>query len=231
MHTVSFEKENRNSLANAFYYDLGLKYYLPAEQIPPRDEGITIERNLYSLLDTKEENPVIEAKVGEVLKGKITVITGKPRHLFAIEDFIPAGFELINFSLATEDQSLLQSKEVGLEDQAEVLATQSTKSVGFFDYLLHPVKSLAAVGVASKTVDLYDDRTVFKNELYPDFKELHDDRLFLFKQELTAGQYTYEYYLRATTPGTFRYLPAVASELYFPENFGRTGGSLFHVIR
>ncbi|MDO8523609.1 MAG: hypothetical protein Q7R74_00090, partial [bacterium] len=57
----------------------------------------------------------------------------------------------------------------------------------------------------------------------------HDDRLFLFAQDVPAGAYTYEYYVRATTPGTFSHLPAVASDLYFPENFGRTAGSLFTV--
>ena len=58
---------------------------------------------------------------------------------------------------------------------------------------------------------------------------MHDDRLFLFTQDLPPGTYTYEYYVRATTPGTFSHLPAIASELYFPENFGRTAGSVFRV--
>ena len=64
-----------------------------------------------------------------------------------------------------------------------------------------------------------------------DFKELHDDRLFLFTEYLSSGTYKYEYYVRVTTPGTFQYLPAIASELYFPENFGRTGGETFTVTK
>jgi uncharacterized protein YfaS (alpha-2-macroglobulin family) len=51
----------------------------------------------------------------------------------------------------------------------------------------------------------------------------------VFKEYLSAGEYTYEYYARVATPGTFQHPPAVASELYFPENFGRTGGSVFTV--
>lgn len=234
MHTLLFGKENRNKLANTFYYDIGLKYYLPAEQIAPRDEGITIERSFYSMKDSREETPLIEAKVGEVLKGKLTVITAKPRNLFAIEDFIPAGFELVNFNLSTEgevfnEQPFGNSKGMGPTGEEEVFISESTKSPSFFDYLRHPVKSLAALSTVAKSVDLYNDRFIYQNELHPDFEELRDDRLFLFKQNLAAGHYTYEYYLRATTPGTFRHLPAVASELYFPENFGRTGGSLFRV--
>lgn len=231
LQTILFEKENRNDLSNTFYYDLGLKYYLPAEQIPPRDEGITIERNLYTLTDKFEENPVIEAKVGEVLRGKITILTGKPRHMFAIEDFIPAGFELVNFNLSTEDSTLLNNQEnnnFGSEVKPTSIAI-IPENTGLFNFLLHPLRSIALVTGYTEGYDDYNFRSVFKNELYPDFKELRDDRLFIFKQELPAGNYTYEYFIRATTPGTFRHLPAVASELYFPENFGRTRGSLFQV--
>jgi uncharacterized protein YfaS (alpha-2-macroglobulin family) len=67
--------------------------------------------------------------------------------------------------------------------------------------------------------------------LVPDFKELHDDRLFLFNQNLSAGEYVYNYYTRVTTAGTFRELPAVGRELYFPEIFGRTEGNLFKVTQ
>ncbi|KKU68128.1 MAG: hypothetical protein UX89_C0007G0024 [Parcubacteria group bacterium GW2011_GWA2_47_16] len=45
-----------------------------------------------------------------------------------------------------------------------------------------------------------------------------------------SGEY-YEYYVRVTTAGVFRALPAVASELYFPEIFGRTEGGVFTIKR
>lgn len=54
--------------------------------------------------------------------------------------------------------------------------------------------------------------------------ELRDDRVFLFADELPPGVYRYEYLVRATTPGTFRERPARVFEMYFPENFGQTGG-------
>ncbi len=230
MHTVEFSKENRNNLTNNFYYDLGLKYYLPAEQVPPRDEGITVERNLYSLLDTKETTPIIEASVGDVIKGKLTITTGKPRHLFAVEDFIPAGFELVNFNLATEDSSLLNNNgAMGQADGPTATLSQSTINHGFFDWLFDSNQNTAQTSIALDMYDTYNARTVYKNNFYPDWSEKRDDRLFLFTEELPAGSYIYEYYIRATTAGTFRHLPAVASEMYFPENFGRTGGSLFRV--
>jgi len=75
----------------------------------------------------------------------------------------------------------------------------------------------------------YENLPIWNNNLYPEITQYLDDRLFLFRESLPAGSYTYEYYLRATTPGTFSYPPTVASELYFPENFGRTAGAVFVV--
>ncbi|MBU0595861.1 alpha-2-macroglobulin, partial [Candidatus Bipolaricaulota bacterium] len=59
--------------------------------------------------------------------------------------------------------------------------------------------------------------------------ELRDEKLVLFADYLPAGTYTYQYSLRATTPGEFRVLPTSAHEFYFPEVFGRTDGELFVV--
>ena len=60
--------------------------------------------------------------------------------------------------------------------------------------------------------------------------EMRDEKVVLFADYLSAGTYTYEYALRATTPGEFRVLPTSAHEFYFPEVFGRTDGELFTVV-
>lgn len=54
--------------------------------------------------------------------------------------------------------------------------------------------------------------------------EFRDDRIFLFADELPPGVYTYEYLVRATTPGTFRERPARVWEMYYPETFGQSSG-------
>ena len=59
--------------------------------------------------------------------------------------------------------------------------------------------------------------------------ELRDEKLVLSAETLPAGTYTYQYSLRASTPGEFRVLPTSAREFYFPEVFGRTDGELFVV--
>lgn len=227
IQSLSFERTNRTTLKNNFYYDIGLKYYLPAEQIAPRDEGIAIERNFYSLLDPNEENPISSAKVGDVIKGKLTIISPKDRNLFTVEDAIPAGFELINFNLATEDATNItktNNTTLGVISAPELTLPIRKQSLlaslwGYFS---------AAPKVYDQTADA---KISFKNPLPVEVEELHDDSLRLFTQQLPAGEYTYTYYIRATVPGAFRHLPAIASELNSPENFGRTGGSLFTVTQ
>jgi len=182
INTVSFLKTNRNNLANNFYYDLSLRYYLPVEQVPPRDEGFSVVREIYSLDDTKNENPLREARVGEVLRVRLQITVPATRNYVAVEDFIPAGMEIVNLDLATEQKSLrLQERELS------------------------------------------------GRELIPDFRELRDDRAFLFKENLRPGVYEFDYYVRALIKGKFSHLPTVVSEMYFPENFGRTAGAYFEI--
>ena len=64
---------------------------------------------------------------------------------------------------------------------------------------------------------------------YFNHREVRDDQIFLFADELPAGVYTYEYLVRATTPGTYKLRPARAYEMYFPEVFGQTAGEIVDV--
>ncbi len=59
--------------------------------------------------------------------------------------------------------------------------------------------------------------------------EFRDDRVFMFAEELPPGVYTYEYLVRATTPGKFRERPAKVWEMYFPEVFGQTEGKWIQI--
>ena len=181
-NTISFLKTNHNDLPNNFYYDLALKYYLPANQIPPRDEGFSIVRELYRVDDKENKNPLREAKVGDVLRVHLQFTVPERSNFLIIEDYIPAGFEIVNLDLATEEKSLrLQEKE--LEGR----------------------------------------------EFRPDFKEMHDDRVFLYKESVYPNVYEFDYYVRALIKGKFVHLPSHISEMYFPENFGRNAGDYFEI--
>ncbi|KKQ55631.1 MAG: hypothetical protein US74_C0026G0006, partial [Parcubacteria group bacterium GW2011_GWA2_38_13] len=177
---VEFSKENKNSLLNNFYYDMSLKYYLPQDQIPPRDEGFSISREYYMLDDEKNTKPLATAATGDVVRVHLQITVPQTRNFVSIEDFIPAGFEIVNLDLATEQKSLrLQEQE--LEGR----------------------------------------------EFIPQIKELRDDRAFLYQENVYPGVYEYDYFIRALVKGKYTHMPAVVSEMYFPENFGRTRGGYF----
>lgn len=106
---ILFNKEGKGNL----YYDLILKYYLPLEKIADRNEGMLILREYF---DFKNENILVtEPKVGDILKGKLTMIIPEERHYVLAEEFLPAGFELINFNLETENQNL--AEQINLETE------------------------------------------------------------------------------------------------------------------
>jgi len=217
---LTFEKENKGSKESNLYYDMALKYFLPVESLPPRDEGITVTRNLYDLDDSREENPITSAEVGDVIKGKLTITIPDQYNHVAIEDIIPAGFEIVNFNLATEDQSLKN------------MSNNPSLNTGGGNWL----SRLTSVFGGSQTAQVWRSRGFGgsygndSRDLHPTHTESHDDRVFLYVEEMREGVYEYEYFLRALVPGEFQHLPARAEELFFPEVFGRTEGGIIEVI-
>ena len=189
LNSVSINKSDKNT---GLYYDIALKYYVPVNQISKTDEGFVIDRGFYRLSDKKFENKVSDARVGEVLNGRIEVVVPKDRNYVNIDSYIPAGFELVNFSLATENQN-------------NYIDNKNNQYSQWQNYYIAP-----------------DEQ-----DLYPDYQEIRDNELFLFKQTLTPGIYKFDYYVRALIPGKYSFLPSYVYEKYTPENFGRTDGSEF----
>jgi uncharacterized protein YfaS (alpha-2-macroglobulin family) len=179
---IEFQKFNNNLKPNNFYYDLSLKYYFPADRIPPRDEGFSITREFYAIDDKENKTPLRKAQVGDILRGHLQITVPKTRNFVMIEDYIPAGMEIVNLNLATEEKSLkLQEKELQ------------------------------------------------GREFFPHFKEIRDDKLFLYREKLSPGVYEFDYFTRVLIKGNFIHLPAKVLEMYFPENFGRSDGRYFEV--
>ncbi len=252
--TLLFTKQSKNNLTNGFYYDMDLKYYLPVNQVPPRDEGFSIGRYFYALDDKDMKTPLTSAKQGDVLRGHLTITVPEPRNFVTIEDYIPAGMELVNFNLATEDKSL-QPKSSNNYDggyRGGIERIKGRESLmgaisGSLGWIVDKAKSFLGISTSQQNVGPRNagqvpvaappilsvsakEKTLNPNvQFYPDATESHDDRLFLFSQHVNPGVYEYDYFVRALVPGTYSHLPAIASELYFPENFGRTGGEYFTI--
>ena len=166
---------------DGMYYDVELKYYLKG-RVAPRDEGFTVTRAFYAVADKKNESPLSNIKVGDIVREHLVLIVPQTRRHVSIEDYIPAGMEIVDLSLATEDKSLR-------------LAQSELKG----------------------------------NYFWPEFKEIRDDKAFIYTSYLEPGEYTIDYFLRATTKGEFTQLPAIVSEMYEPEVFGRTASEIIKI--
>jgi len=64
---------------------------------------------------------------------------------------------------------------------------------------------------------------------WPTHSELRDEKLVLFAMHLPRGTYEYTYQIRCTTAGEYLVMPAQAYEMYEPDVFGRTGGTVFTI--
>ncbi len=208
-NSVVFAKDGTGRL----YYDLVLKYVLPAEKIQPRSEGFVIQRSYYRMSDEKMLTPVTNAKPGENLRAKLTVIVPEDRTAVAVEAPVPAGMEIVNFELDTADKTLTYGYEKG-----QLVLPPCTP---FFGSGVDAGQCVTADGASDGYYMGYAGNWTHK--------EVRDDRLALFADRLPKGVYQYNYFVQVTTVGSFINPPAVVSEMYFPENFGRTEGGKFEV--
>jgi len=83
------------------YYTAYLRVYLPVPEIEPLNRGVIVERRYTRPGD---DAPITEARVGELVQVRLTIIAPAALHFAVIEDPIPAGAQAVNPDLATEQQ-------------------------------------------------------------------------------------------------------------------------------
>jgi uncharacterized protein YfaS (alpha-2-macroglobulin family) len=88
--------------------------------------------------------------------------------------------------------------------------------------------SLKTVSSAAQAPEL-NDQGDYPSWWYFTRSAIRDDRVALFATDLPSGTYSYTYLARATTPGVFQTLPAIAYQMYAPEVYGRSAGAIFTV--
>ena len=107
------------------YVDMNLEYYLPLEKLNARNEGIEVSQEYFSLDDKKMEHPLSEAKVGQNMKAKMTIVVPEERNYVMVEDYLPAGLEGIDFNLKTSEQNLDEKTDCGWYCEADWYFTHS----------------------------------------------------------------------------------------------------------
>jgi hypothetical protein len=180
-----------------------LKYYLPPDKTPTREEGLIVSREYYSLDDVKEEKPLTEFRAGENYMGHITIVVPQDMNYVLVQDLLPAGFEPVDMTLATTSKAVgLEAGERG-EEEAYPNEGGAERFLGYDDVVT--------------AVD-YGTDYGFSHQ------EIRDDSIVWSDEIVRAGVYHIRYPVRATTAGTFLMAGATASEFYEPEVFGRSRG-------
>ncbi|MGQ9457426.1 MAG: Ig-like domain-containing protein [Anaerolineae bacterium] len=92
------------------YYTAHLRYYLPVEEVKALDRGILVRRE-YELVDAPGK-PITQAKVGDVIRVKLTLVAPYSLYYLVVEDPLPAGCEAIDVSLRTTSGAYEQGPRV-----------------------------------------------------------------------------------------------------------------------
>jgi uncharacterized protein YfaS (alpha-2-macroglobulin family) len=86
------------------YYTLRMRYYEDAASVQALDQGIGVQRE-YIAVDTDTLSPTgqlaTQAKLGELVQVRLTLVVPEDMPYFAVEDMLPAGLEALDTSLKT----------------------------------------------------------------------------------------------------------------------------------
>jgi len=96
------------------YYTAYLNVSLPVEQTQPLERGVSVSRNYYTLDNLN--TPVHEAKVGDLLLARLTVVAPNALHYLVVDDPLPAGLEAVDQTLNTSPQSVDVPQEYSWKD-------------------------------------------------------------------------------------------------------------------
>jgi alpha-2-macroglobulin len=86
------------------YYTLRMRYYQDAASVQALDKGIGVQRE-YIAVDTATLSPtgqlVTQARLGDLVQVRLTLVVPEDMPYFAVEDMLPAGLEALDTSLKT----------------------------------------------------------------------------------------------------------------------------------
>jgi len=202
--SLGFEKKGTGKL----FYDIGVKYFLPASDLEAREEGITIHRNYYDYSEyqnayerncfiprffyeygnwqplctqkkLKNIDAVTSTKLGNTIVAEIELVLDRPRSNVVVRDFVPAGMEIVNAQFETTSQQ---------------------------------------------------DREFLSGQMF-DIVEARGDHMYLSSQYLSAGTYTYRFLLKANYPGEYQSKPVHAELPQTQEIWGRGKGGIFKIVK
>ena len=178
---------------------------MPVETAAPLNRGMTVTRSYYRRGSdcTSEPCPSLQsAGVNQQVLVRVTLAVPQDAYYVLLEDYIPAGSEILDTSLKTS--------QLGSPDRVEgETPEQSLQPEAAFD--------------AQDPISAGWGRWAFHSPL------VYDDHIAWSADYLEAGTYVMEYIFTPLQPGEYRVLPARARQMYFPDVQGSSGGMIFTI--
>ena len=113
----------RDAGPGRLYYNTALSVYRPVEEVDSLDREISITRAYYPYGEACHEVaacPTIqETKAGELVKVRLTLTLKNAAYYLMVEDYLPAGSEILNARLKTTQQAIPEEPPAPLFDPSD----------------------------------------------------------------------------------------------------------------
>jgi uncharacterized protein YfaS (alpha-2-macroglobulin family) len=194
------------------FYAAELKYATSALPREARDEGLFVKKLVRAVKpeEIKEavqwipKKSLDQAQAGSLVLVDLLLESADARRQVVIDDPLPAGLEPIDAALDTSSKSRTVDDEDGQKQEDK----PNEKKV-------HRPDALTGIGAAFRPARTH--------------REMHDDRVLTFIEDLPPGMYHFRYLARATSIGKFVVPPTRVEAMYSPEVWGSTAAGSFEV--
>ncbi len=193
----------RQAGAGRLYYSAALQVEVPVAKVNAVNSGIQIWRSYFPALQSCQDgscDPIEGAQVGDRILVRVSLTLPNDAYYLVVEDYIPAGAQILNTQLKTSLQSSpLEVDPYEQNPQASLpYSLQDPLANGWGWWNFHPAQ-------------IYDDHIAWAADYLP------------------AGTYELTYTLEILQPGEFHVLPARAWQFYFPDVRGNSDGVVFNI--
>jgi uncharacterized protein YfaS (alpha-2-macroglobulin family) len=100
------------------YYSADLNVFRPVEEVAPLQRGVSVQRNYYPTglaCPRGECEPITEAHPGDLLRVRLTITLEDAAYYLLVEDYLPAGTEVLDTSLKTTQMGIPEEQQLGPE--------------------------------------------------------------------------------------------------------------------
>ena len=96
---------HRSEGQGRLYYRARLSVLRPAAGLPPLSQGVSLQRRYFHPAEAQADAPLQSAQAGSLLEVRLTLVVPEDVHYLVVEEYFPAGAEVLDASLNTSQTS------------------------------------------------------------------------------------------------------------------------------